>query len=79
MRGSKPGERRGGRKAGTPNKRTMERENAARETVTKVTQAMTAAELEPFHGDAHALLITVYKDPSQPMDLRLDAAKPRPV
>jgi hypothetical protein len=25
--------------------------------------------------DAHALLVSVYKDPSQPLDLRIDAAK----
>ena len=75
MRGSKPGERRGGRKAGTPNKRTIERERAARETVAQVTRAMQAAELTPFEGDAHALLIAVYKDTRLPIDLRVDAAK----
>src|SRR5215212_2446517 len=75
MRGSKPGERRGGRKAGTPNKRTIEREQAARDTIAQVTQAMQAAELGPFEGDAHALLVTVYKDTRLPIDLRVDAAK----
>jgi hypothetical protein len=28
-----------------------------------------------FEGDAHALLVTIYKDPTHPIDLRLDAAK----
>ena len=75
MRRSKPGERRGGRKAGTPNKRTIERERAARDTVAKVTRAMKAAELAPLEGDAHSLLVTVYKDRALPMELRVDAAK----
>lgn len=30
---------------------------------------------DAFKGDAHALLISVYKDPSHPLPLRLDAAK----
>jgi len=29
----------------------------------------------PFKGDAHAFLMMVYKDPSLPLALRLDAAK----
>jgi type II secretory pathway component PulM len=28
-----------------------------------------------FHGDAHALLMTVYKDLKQPIGLRMEAAK----
>jgi hypothetical protein len=28
-----------------------------------------------FEGDAHALLVAVYTDPQQPIELRLDAAK----
>ncbi len=28
-----------------------------------------------FQGDSHALLMAIYKDPRQPMSLRLDAAK----
>ena len=75
MRGSKPGERRGGRKVGTPNKRTIERERVARETVAKITQVMEAAELSPFEGDAHALLVAVYKDTRLSIELRVDAAK----
>ena len=30
---------------------------------------------EVFHGDAHALLMTVYKDLKQPIGLRMEAAK----
>ena len=30
---------------------------------------------DAFTGDAHALLMQIYKDPNQPIELRLDAAK----
>ena len=30
---------------------------------------------EIFEGDAHALLMSVYKDPNQPIGLRMEAAK----
>jgi len=30
---------------------------------------------DAFKGDAHSLLMLIYKDPAQPMNLRLDAAK----
>jgi hypothetical protein len=30
---------------------------------------------EVFHGDAHALLMTAYKDLKQPIGLRIEAAK----
>jgi hypothetical protein len=29
---------------------------------------------EAFHGDAHALLMCVYKDPTQPIAVRIEAA-----
>ena len=70
-KGSKPGERRGGRAKGTPNRRTQEREAATREAVL----AIEASLPEAFRGDAHAFMVTVYKDPQLPIDLRLDAAK----
>jgi hypothetical protein len=31
--------------------------------------------VDAFEGDAHALLAAVYKDPAQPMELRMEAAK----
>lgn len=62
----------GGRKKGTPNKR-------AAQFVAKVQECAAAIEgaLGPnaFEGDAHAFLMTVYKDTAQPLALRLDAAK----
>jgi len=30
---------------------------------------------DAFKGDSHALLMSVYKDPTQPLPLRIDAAK----
>jgi hypothetical protein len=38
-------------------------------------QAIAAAIPGAFEGDAHALLMAIYKDPAQPTELRLDAAK----
>lgn len=70
-RGSRPGERRGGRAKGVPNKRTTELEAKMKEQAEKIAQALPNA----FEGDAHAFLMTVYKDPELPIDVRLDAAK----
>ena len=71
-RGSRPGERRGGREKGTPNKRTAELKAA----MEKAAQGL-ASELGErcFAGDAHELLQAVYKDLDQPIALRVDAAK----
>lgn len=70
-KGAKPGERRGGRIKGTPNKRTEKREQAMHEVAEKIFAALPDA----FEGDAHALLMTLYKDTTQPLVIRLDAAK----
>jgi hypothetical protein len=65
-RGSKPGERRGGRQKGTLNKLTVGRELA---------EAKAKAALpSPFQGNALALLQAVYRDTSQELRLRIDAA-----
>ena len=71
-RGAKPGERRGGRAKGTPNKRT-----AALEEATQRAAQVLAEELgeDAFPGDAHALLMAVYKDKRVDMPLRIEAAK----
>jgi hypothetical protein len=60
-----------GRKPGQRNKLTKER--LAR--VEAVSKAIEAFLPEAFHGDAHAFLVAVYKDPAHPIDLRVDAAK----
>ncbi len=72
MRGSKQGERRGGRQRGAKNKKTLAREQAQAISAEKIEAALGAS---AFEGDAHALLMAVYKDPLQPIGLRLDAAK----
>lgn len=69
--GSKPGERRGGRKAGSKNKRTIEREQAMQEAARGVEEALPDA----FEGNALALLMAVYKDKTLPLETRMDAAK----
>lgn len=71
-RGSKPGERRGGRKPGVPNKRTAEREAAMKQAAEQVAVALGEA---AFEGDAHAFLMTVYKNPAHDIAMRIDAAK----
>jgi hypothetical protein len=72
MRGSRPGERRGGRQRGTKNKRTVERELALAEASEKMASVLGD---NAFDGDSLALMQAVYRDISQPMPLRLDAAK----
>jgi hypothetical protein len=72
MRGSRPGERRGGRKPGTRNKRTREREQVLANTAAKVANALGEG---AFDGDAHTLLMAVYRDLRQPLPIRIEAAK----
>jgi hypothetical protein len=66
--GARPG---AGRKAGTKNKRTVAVEQKVAETARKLETVLPGA----FEGDAHALLMAVYKDPSHEWPLRVDAAK----
>jgi hypothetical protein len=72
MRGSRPGERRGGRKPGTRNRRTQEREQALAAVSVKIADTLGPA---GFNGDAHALLMSVYRDSNQPLSMRIEAAK----
>jgi hypothetical protein len=65
------GQRFGGRQKGTPNKRTQEREAAVQEAARKLEALIPNA----FEGDSHAFLVSVYKDPTHPIERRLDAAK----
>jgi len=72
----------GGRSKGRPNNRTLERQEAAAETVALIGEVVPDA----FAGDAHAFLVAVYKDPRVEPLARKDAAKaalpyekPRPV
>jgi hypothetical protein len=65
--GKRPGS---GRPAGKPNKRS----ERFKEELARVAAVVEQALPEPFHGDAHALLMMVYKDPSNEISLRIDAA-----
>jgi hypothetical protein len=65
------GAKTGGRAKGTPNKRTLARKAAMQAAAAKIGGVIESA----FEGDAHALLIAVYKNPEIPLNLRVDAAK----
>jgi len=62
----------GGRKKGTRNRRTQAREAVLTDAHQQIERALGPA---AFEGDAHSLLMAIYKDESQPWVLRLDAAK----
>lgn len=64
------GTRIGGRQKGTPNKRTAAREQKVEAAARALEELLPAA----FTGDAHAFLMAVYKDTSNPMKDRLAAA-----
>jgi hypothetical protein len=66
--GARPG---AGRPAGLRNKRTRELEAAAALVAEQIAEIVPGA----FAGDAHALLMWVYKNPSNELPLRVDAAK----
>jgi len=59
-----------GRKPGSTGAKTVERLKQVKSVMRTVEQALPDA----FVGDAHAFLIAVYKDPSNPMKDRLAAA-----
>jgi hypothetical protein len=65
------GRKTGGRIAGTPNRRTAETKEAIRSVVAQFEAAVPDA----FIGDAVAFMQLLYRDPAQPIELRLDAAK----
>lgn len=72
--GSKPGERRGGRQKGSKNKFTAasEYQIAIQRAGEKIAEVLGEG---TFEGNAHAYLMAVYKDPSVPREIRIDAAK----
>ena len=59
----------GGRKKGSRNKKKLLLEQEGREVIEK------ALGPNAFEGDAHALLVLVYKNQDLSLDIRLDAAK----
>jgi hypothetical protein len=60
-----------GRPPGARNRKTLETEQATVEAAAIISEVIPNA----FDGDAHALLMTVYKDPLKEWPLRVDAAK----
>jgi hypothetical protein len=62
----------GGSRKGRPNRRTLARERAVAGAAAKITTVLGA---NMFEGDAHALLMVIYKDPAQPIETRIEAAK----
>jgi hypothetical protein len=65
------GRKTGGRKKGVKNKRTAERERRLAAAVERVKEVLPLG----FEGEAHDLLMLIYKDTSMPIETRLDAAK----
>jgi hypothetical protein len=63
------GHKTGGRQKGTRNRKTALLEEKGREALAEVLGA------NAFEGDAHSLLIAIYKDESRPIELRFEAAK----
>lgn len=62
----------GGRKPGSRNKRTLEMQKAAEDAAARIAASLGD---DVFDGDAHALLMCVYKDGQRPIDIRIEAAK----
>lgn len=61
-----------GRPPGAKNKRTKALEQQAAEAAAKIQEALGDG---VFEGDAHALLMAVYKNPANELPIRVDAAK----
>lgn len=60
-----------GRPKGSKNVANPEKQAAIEKAAKKIERLIPNA----FDGNAHALLMAIYKDETQPMDMRLDAAK----
>ena len=66
-----PAARRGrGRPPGSRNKRNIEADKKIAEGAMTIEDAIPDA----FKGDAHALLMAIYKNPMMPIQLRIEAA-----
>ncbi len=62
----------GGRKPGSPNKRTLAAMAETGKLAGKIEEVLGP---QAFSGDAHAFLMTVYKNEAVPLDLRINAAR----
>jgi hypothetical protein len=65
----------GGRKKGTPNKRSAQMKEATQRLLEDADRALAEKGLKLFEGDAHGLLTVVYKHPELDLAMRVDAAK----
>jgi len=65
----------GGRKPGSRNKSTLERQEAAAEVAAEVAARIEAVIPGAFAGDAHAYLVGIYNDPQQDQRSREVAAR----
>jgi hypothetical protein len=70
-----PGFKSGGRKAGTPNKKSKQMKEAVQRLLEDADRALAEKGLKLFEGDAHGLLKMVYKHPELDLAMRVDAAK----
>ncbi len=69
------GKKTGGRRKGVPNRRSSETRKAVAKVRERIIEVLPEiANTEPFEGDAHAFLMSVYKDQSNSTVLRMDAA-----
>jgi hypothetical protein len=62
----------GGRQKGSKNKQTLLLEERTRALIDNAKEIIGG---DLFQGDAHVFMISIYKDKSLPLNLRLDAAK----
>jgi hypothetical protein len=60
-----------GRPVGSKSKRSQEVADRARKAAAVLAEKIPGC----FEGDSHALLMAVYKDPENPLSIRIDAAK----
>jgi hypothetical protein len=69
------GKKTGGRKAGTPNRRSEKRKVALKAVADHLAAVIPGA----FAADAHAFLMGIYKDPAQDIFVRIAAHSPQEV
>jgi hypothetical protein len=68
------GRKTGGRKKGTKNKRTVAFEQALESTRQAMVRYLGDLDAEADDIDAHGLLMAVYRNPTMPVELRVEAA-----
>jgi hypothetical protein len=69
----KDGSKSGGRRAGTPNRKTEERQERAKRAAEEMIRMR--GDVGIFSGSSHEFLMSLYQDLAMPVELRADAAK----